>query len=441
MDPPALRRRLGYWDLLGYGMAYVAPIAPLSTLGFVWNASGGLLVLAYLLGALAMYFTAKSYALMTEAQPLAGSVYAFARLGLGQFAGFFAGWMILLDYLLVPALLYALAAVAMSTLLPVVPRPLWIVLSFSVTFGINWFGIQVTTRANFFFLALQGLMLLAFLGFALAALHSGKGHGALTLKPVFDAGLFDASKVFAGTSICLLSFLGFDAISTLSEEARDQSGRTVGRAIIGTLVATTLIFAAQTWIIGNLMPGFAIKDAAAAAFELADWAIGAWFAVIMAWVIALTNGFSNPVPMQAGVARVVFAMGRDRQLPGVLAAVHPRHGTPYAAMIATGILSLGVALAMQARIDDLASIVNFGALIGFTLLHVSVIAHFGFRRGSRDFFRHWLVPIAGLTVVLAVLTGMSRIALVGGGLWMAAGLVYGLVLRLRPQDGITAKTV
>jgi amino acid transporter len=436
--PAALRKTLSYWDLVAYGLAYIAPIAPLSTIGFVWDASGGLVVLAYLLGAVCMYFTARSYATMCEAVPHAGSVYAFARLGLGRFAGFMAGWMILLDYLLIPALLYVLASIAMGTLLPQVGRWVWIVLTMGITLVVNWFGIRVTTRVNFAFLALQALMLLAFLALALVALLGGKGDGALTLRPVFDAASFDAGKIFSATSICVLSFLGFDAISTLAEETKDSSGKTVGRAIMGTLVVATLIFVVQTWIVGDLLPGLRIQDPAAAAFELAHWAVGAGFAAFMAWVIALVNGFSNPVPMQAGVARVLFAMGRDRQLPSALGRVHPKYGTPYVSMLASSALSLVIALAMRDNVDELASIVNFGALTGFALLHLSVLNHFAVKMRSRRIFVHWTVPLVGLGVVLAVLSGMSRFALDVGMTWMAAGAVYGFVLRARNRDEIRA---
>jgi amino acid transporter len=212
----------------------------------------------------------------------------------------------------------------------------------------------------------------------------------------------------------------------------------VGRAILGALAVTTTIFVLEMWIIGNLMPGIQVKEPAAAAFEMADWAIGASFAAFMAWVIALVNGLSNPVPMQAGVARVLFAMGRDRQLPHLLARVHPKYGTPHVSMLVTSALSLAVALAMQDKIDELTSIVNFGALLGFALLHLSVIAHFGLRRKSSQVFLHWVVPVLGLVVVIAVLSGMSEFALQVGLTWLALGAAYGLVLRARHRDEIQA---
>jgi amino acid transporter len=429
-----LKRSLRYWDLVLYGLAYIAPFAPLSTLGFVWNESNGLIVLAYVLGAVCMYFTAQSYATMTETLPTAGSVYGFARHSLGTFPGFIAGWMILLDYLLIPAFVYVLIAVALGSLLPGIDRGIWIVLMVAATTGVNWFGITVTSRANFIAVALQVVILVGFLILGVIALYAGKGNGALTLKPVFDAATFDSGKIFSATSICIMSFLGFDAVSTLAEEVEGGDRRVVGKAIIAVLVLSAVFFVAVTWVLGNLLPGIAIKDPAAAVYELAAWATGPWTAVVLAWAYAGIVGLSNALPMQVGVARVVFAMGRDRQLPRLLARVHPRYHTPYVGMLVTAALSLAVALYMKNRLDDLASIVNFGALSGFLFLHISVLAYFGARRRSPKWIRHWMVPICGIIVVLGVFSGMSALAVKVGSVWLAAGLVYGLVLKAKHRE-------
>ena len=434
VSPVKLKRSLRYWDLVLYGLAYIAPFAPLSTLGFVWNESNGLIVLAYVLGAVCMYFTAQSYATMTETLPTAGSVYGFARHSLGAFAGFIAGWMILLDYLLIPAFVYVLIAVALETLLPGFDRGVWIVLLVTMTTAVNWFGITVTSRANFVSVALQVIILGGFLVLGVMALYAGKGNGGLTLKPVFDAATFNAGKIFSATSICIMSFLGFDAVSTLAEEVEGGDRRVVGRAIIAVLVLSAVFFVAVTWVLGNLLPGIAIKDQAAAVYELAAWATGPWTAVVLAWAYAGIVGLSNALPMQVGVARVVFAMGRDRQLPRVLARVHPRYHTPYVGMLVTAALSLAVALYMKNQLDDLASIVNFGALSGFLFLHISVLAYFGVQRRSAAWIRHWLVPVCGIVVVLAVFSGMSALAVKVGSAWLLVGLVYGLVLKSKHRE-------
>ena len=426
---PRLQRSLGYWDLILYGLAYIAPFAPLSTLGFVWQESHGLIVLAYLLGGVCMYFTARSYATMTEALPTAGSVYGFARSSLGAFPGFIAGWMILLDYLLIPAFVYVLMAVALETLLPGVDRGVWIVLLVAVTTGVNWFGITVTSRANFVSVALQVVILGGFVVLCVLALRAGKGNGGLTLKPVFDATVFDAGRIFSATSICIMSFLGFDAVSTLAEEVAGDDRRVVGRAIIMVLILAAVFFVGVTWVFGNLLPGITLHDPAAAIYELAAWATGPWTAAVLAWAYATIVGLSNALPMQVGVARVVYAMGRDRQLPRVLARIHPRHHTPYVGMLVTAAISLAVALYMKNKLDDLASIVNFGALSGFLFLHVSVLARFALKQRSRAWIAHWLVPVCGIVVVSAVFSGMSMLAVEVGGVWLLAGLAYGVWLK------------
>lgn len=135
-------------DLIAYGLAYIAPMAPLTTFGFVWDASGGLIALAYLLGAICMYFTAQSYATMSATVPCSGSVYGFARHSLGELPGFIAGWLILLDYLLIPALVFLVMAVGLQTLLPNLDRATSLAGLVVISLAVNWLGVAVTTRVS-----------------------------------------------------------------------------------------------------------------------------------------------------------------------------------------------------------------------------------------------------------------------------------------------------
>jgi amino acid transporter len=197
---------------------------------------------------------------------------------------------------------------------------------------------------------------------------------------------------------------------------------------------SAVFFVAVTWVLGNLLPGIVIKDSAAATYELAAWATGPWTAVVLAWTNAVIVGLSNALPMQVGVARVVFAMGRDRQMPHAFARVHPRYRTPYVGMLVTSGISLAVGLVMENRLDDLASIVNFGALSGFLLLHVSVLVRFGIKQRSRQILAHWIVPICGFLIVLAVFSGMSALAVKVGLTWLIVGLLYGVVLKAKHRE-------
>src|SRR6202165_4517728 len=181
-----LSRALTTRDLVVYGMIFMVPIAPYSVFGFVWNDAKGMVPLAYLVGLIGMFFTAMSYAEMSRAFPLAGSVYTYAQRGLHEVAGFFSGWLILLDYILVPALLYLFSAVALRPLLPGVPEWLWLCGFISFNAFVNLLGIQFTARVNRYMLLMELVALGLFVVLGLIALYGGAGAGGLTLRPVYD---------------------------------------------------------------------------------------------------------------------------------------------------------------------------------------------------------------------------------------------------------------
>jgi amino acid transporter len=436
--PRALKRTLKYSDLVLYGLAYISPFAPFTTLGFVWKESNGLIVLAYVLGSVCMYFTARSYATMVSTVANAGSVYGFAQFALGPFAGFIAGWLVLLDYLLIPAFCFVSFGIAMNTLLPGTDRTVWIVLVIVLTTLVNWFGIKVTSRANFVAVAIQVIVVVGFVALAYLALRSGKGTGRLTIDPLFTPSALAGAHIFGATSICIMSFLGFDAVSTLSEEVVGGDRRIVARSIIDVLLISSFIFIGVTWVLGNLMSGYNLRDPATAIYDVAAWAIAPWVAQVLAWTNATVVALSTAIPTQVGVARVVYAMGRDRQLPPILAKLHPRHATPYVAMLTTAALSLVIALYFEQSLDELTSIVNFGALSAFLLLHASVLGYFAIKGRSRSWFVHWLVPICGILVVVMVLAGMSASALTVGVAWLVVGVGYGLALKKKRAGKLPA---
>ena len=191
-----LRRALTLRDLVIYGMIFMVPIAPFGVYGFVWNEAKGMVPMAYLVGLVGMVFTALSYAAMSRAFPLAGSVYTYAGRGLHETAGFLSGWLILLDYMLVPSLLYLLSAVALRPLVPTVPAWIWLGGFIAFNAVANLIGIEFTARVNRIMLALELATLAAFLAVGLHALYGrGEGAGALTLAPIYDPRVFSWSTV------------------------------------------------------------------------------------------------------------------------------------------------------------------------------------------------------------------------------------------------------
>ena len=236
-----LHRALTTKDLIIFGMIFMVPIAPYSVFGFVWNDAKGMVPLAYLVGLIGMFFTALSYAAMSRAFPLAGSVYTYAQRGLHEIAGFFSGWLILLDYILVPSLLYLFSAVALRPIFPALPPWIWLVGFISFNAVVNLLGIQLSARVNRYMLAMELVILALFVILGLAALYGGTGAGRLTLKPIYDPHVFSLATVAGATSIAVLSFLGFDGISTLAEENRGGQNA-VGRATVLSLLLVGVLF-------------------------------------------------------------------------------------------------------------------------------------------------------------------------------------------------------
>jgi amino acid transporter len=422
-----LHRTLSTRDLVVYGMIFMVPIAPYSVFGFVWHDSKGMVPLAYLVGLIGMFFTALSYASMSRAFPLAGSVYTYAQRGLHDLAGFFSGWLILLDYILVPALLYIFSAIALRGLFPRLPEWVWLLGFTGFNAVVNLLGIQFTARVNWYMLLMELITLTLFVAFGLTALYQGRGAGGLTLKPIYNPSVFSLATVVGATSIAVLSFLGFDGISTLSEESIGGQSA-VGRATLLSLALVGGLFILQTWIATDLAQGMRFSSPAAAFYDISERAGGAWLRLITIGAVVIASGIANALVAQAAVARILFAMARDGKLPAVLARIHPRYKTPYVSTLVVAGVSLMVGLFFSERVDDLTRIVNFGALTSFLLLHLSVINHYFVRQRSGAWLRHLILPMAGFTVIAYVLYEMDSAAKILGAWWIAIGALYYLIL-------------
>ncbi|MEV0382545.1 APC family permease [Nonomuraea sp. NPDC050643] len=424
-----LQRSLGFADLMIYGLIFMVPIAPFGIFGNVFAISHGMVALAYVVGLVAMAFTALSYAQMARAFPMAGSVYTYAGRGIAAPVGFIAGWAILLDYVLVPSLLYLVAGVAMNSFVPVVPVWAWVVAFVVLNTVINYLGIQMTARITRIMLVAELAVLAVFLVVGGIALAQGKAQtGALT--PLFDSSAFSLSVVFAAASVAVLSFLGFDGISTLAEENKEDARR-LGRAMVAALAVAAVLFVVQTWVAALLAPDraklIAEGDLTGNAFyDAAAFAGGPWLAVLCAVATAIAWGFANSLVAQAATSRLLFAMARDRQLPSFLARVDPRHRVPVNATLVVAVLSLAIGIFMSTRstgIGELASLVNFGAMTAFLLLHVSVVVHYVVRRRSGNYWAHLLAPAIGFAVLVAVVINQNVAAQWVGGIWLALGLI------------------
>lgn len=416
-------------DLVVYGLLFIGPLAPVGVFGVLDAHASGAVALVYLLATLGMAFTAWSYAQMSRVVPNAGSVFAYASQGLGRPAGFAAGWMAMLDYLLIPSVAYLFSGIALHAMVPSVAAWVFTVVAFALTTALNLVGVRVAARVGFVVLVGEIVGLALFVAGAVVVLWV-HGPARPWSAPFTGVGPLDAHMVTGAISIAVLSFLGFDAIASFAEESTGDA-RQVGRAIMFCLVLAGALFIVQSYLASVLS---AIPPAELAAhperqgtafYDIARIAIGPWLATVLATTKAIGPAFSA-MTGQAAAGRLLFGMARDGQLPRALARVDAKHGVPRASLLTVAALTLAVSVWAARQADGLSvlvGIVDVGALAAFTLLHASVVGYFVVKRKAAARAAHWLLPVVGAAVTLWVLAGSSALARTVGAVWFAAGVV------------------
>ncbi|MFF1689736.1 MULTISPECIES: APC family permease [unclassified Streptomyces] len=431
-EEDGLRRSLGFRDLVVYGLLFIAPMAPVGIFGTLDAKSHGAVALVYVVATVAMAFTAFSYAQMVRVAPQAGSVFTYARVGLGEAPGFIAGWMAMLDYLLIPAVAYLFSGIAMNALVPSVSRWVWTALAVIITTLLNLWGVRAAARVGFAVLAMEIVVLLVFIGSAIVVLaRDGAARGWLSpLTGDGSQGAFALSAVVGAVSVAVLSYLGFDAIVSFAEEVTGSSAK-VARAVLFCLALAGVLFIAQTYLVALLEPVPSAELAAdpakqgSAFYDAIDVSVGGWLHDLVAVSKAIGAAFAA-LAGQAAAGRLLFAMARDRRLPKALSRTDS--GVPRVALLCAAVVTL-VAAVWAARRDDgldhLVSVVDIGALTAFVLLHASVVGWFVVRRGGGtvSWWRHLLVPVLGAAITVAVIVEASGTAQVVGAIWLAVGLV------------------
>lgn len=429
-----LKRSVSTVDLLIYGLIFMVPIAPWAIFGSVYNASHGMVPLVYLIGLIAMIFTALSYAQMSRAFPLAGGVFAYVGRGVNPKLGFFAGWLMLLDYLLVPTLLYVIAAESMVGIFPDTPRWLWGLLFVAVNVIVNLTGVSSLKIANRVFLVMEAVFVIAFIVLAVRAISGGTVPGAnWSAAPIWDSTAVTPALLAGALSIAVLSFLGFDGISTMAEESTGGN-RSAGRAMVLALIIVAVLFISQTWLASMLRGEYAIipeSEVGNAFFDgvraiSSSWVVNAFFVCNV-----LAVGIANSLAAQAATSRLLYSMARDRQLPTFLRHINSRK-VPSNAILLVGAISAVLVIFFVGHIDIMSSMVNFGALTAFALLHLSVMWFYLRVRGSRRFVVHLVAPLVGFLIIAFVLFNAGLQAQVTGLIWLVVG---GIVFAINMLTG------
>lgn len=423
-----LKRGLTLRDVVLYGMLFMVIIAPQSIYGEIQLASGGMTPLVYIIGVVAISFTAMAYMHMSNRFPIAGSVYAYVQRGINPHIGFIAGWLILLDYIFVPSLLYVMVAGWGVALVPQIPWYAWILIFIVFNTVVNIRGIEMTKGVDWVMFLLEIGILLFFVIIGLKYVLGGGGYGELSMDPIYQPGKLNPSFIASATSIACLSFLGFDGISTLAEETVKPE-KTVGKGILISLIAIAGVFVLQTYVAALIQPDWQHVSAATGFFDAAELAGGEALKVALLVINILAVGVANIMAAQTAAARMLYGMGRDGVIPKVFAKIHPKYQTPYVGTLVIGVLSCILPLVLT--LSQLVRLVNFGALSSFILLNIAVFVFFFIKEKRRktfgDFMKYLICPILGVAILLFVFSGFEKLTYIIGFTWLVLGIIIGAI--------------
>ncbi|TIC87839.1 APC family permease [Nocardioides sp. GY 10113] len=435
---PGLKRSLSLWAIVLLGLGYMTPTVMFDTFGIVSIQTNGAVTLAYLVALVVMLFTAISYGRMSRVFPSAGSAYTYTRETMNPRLGFLVGWAALLDYLLLPLVNTLIIRIYMTALFPSVPAWVWVVLVIAILTGLNAWSVTSTAKVNTVLVVFAVTMIAVFVALALGQLADGMGTGTLfTTEPLFHEGVHSAAVLTGATVVCF-SFIGFDAITMYAEEARDKN--IVPKAIVITLLIGGAIFVVSAFVAQAVFPdasGFEVTDDPLP--EMALIVGGKLFQLLFvsaAFAATLASGLAS----HASVSRLLYVMGRNGTLrpARLFGYVHPTRRTPIFSIVVVGAVCL---LAITPSLELVASMINFGALVAFSFVNLSVIAHFAVRRRECRTPKQIALNVA-LPLVSTAMTGvlwsfLHRDALIFGLAWVAFGVVYAIFVAKRSGRDLT----
>jgi putrescine importer len=419
---PRLRRSLTLWDLILYGIIVIQPVAPMSVFGVLSDRGRGHVVTTILIAMVAMLFTAISYGRMARAYPSAGSAFTYVGQEISPALGYVTGWSMVMDYMLNPIICIIWCSQQAHVFAPGVAYWVWAIFFAAVFTGLNIQGVKTSARVNTGLAIGMGVVIAIF--FVAAARYIfGHPHdeAGFFTRPFYDPSMWNTRAVLGGTSIAVLTYIGFDGISTLSEEAENPR-RNILLATVFTCVVIGILSAIQVYAAQLIWPASQpFPDIDTAFVHVAARAWRPLFAIV-GFTLLVAN-FGSGMGAQLGAARLLYGMGRSSALPkSFFGAVDPKRHVPRNNVVFVGVIALIGAFVISYGLG--AEMLNFGALIAFMGVNAAAFVRY-YLRSEEKKLTNLIPPILGFFICLLLWLNLSRPAKIAGVIWMAVGIALG----------------
>jgi amino acid transporter len=422
-----LKRSLRFWDLVLYGIILIQPTAPMPVFGVLYDKSNGHVTATILLALVAMLFTAISYGRMARVYPHGGSAFLYVGKEIHSSLGYITGWCLVMDYIINPLICTIWCSSAAMNFLPHVPYIAWAAF-FAILFTtLNCNGIETSARINALMAAALGLVIVwvlaASVRWMLGLVHPS---AAVFLDPLYHPSSFHTGAVLRGTATAVLTYIGFDGISTLTDEARNPE-RNVPRAIVLTCLITGILAAVEVYFAQLVWPRDAAFPDINTAYVYVSGRVGGplLFAVVNGALLLANVG--SGMASQLGAARLLYAMGQDGALPRrFFASVSPKNRIPRNNVILIGAICLVGAMIFSYSLG--ADLLNFGALLAFMGVNIASML-WGWRHGRGRQWFPMLLSLGGFATCATLWWMLDPKAKIVGTVWACTGILLWLIRR------------
>ncbi len=435
-EGPRLTRALTLWNLVIIGVIIIQPVAPMGIYGVISNKAQGHVVTTILIAMVAMLFTAISYGRMARVYPSAGSAYTYVGQEISPALGYITGWSMVMDYILNPLICVAFCSKAAMNILPIFPFYIWVVI-FAVFFTmLNLRGIKTSAQFNEWLCAGMSVVVLIFFGAVIRYIWGLHTYGPRFFsEPFYNPETFKLPRLFTGTSVAVLTYIGFDGISTLSEEAENPRRNILLATVLVCLITGVLssleVYGAQLVWGSKPFP----TDQVESAFALISRQAGGIIIFHLINFTLLIANMGSGMGSQLAAGRLLYGMGRGNALPkSFFGAIEPKRRIPRNNIIAVGAFALVGASLLEFFANRLgggayeigAQALNFGAFIAFMGVNASSIAHYWVKAEKKS-LGNLIPPLLGFLICGYIWLMLSTPAQIVGGIWMTAGIVYGAI--------------
>lgn len=423
---PRLKRVLGLWDLIVYGMIIIQVVAPVPIFGIVQQRSNGHAVTAVLLAMVAMLITAVSYGRMAVLYPMAGSAYTYVARAMNPHLGFLTGWAMFLDYLIIPLVGAIIPALAIKALVPAIPYALLTFLIILAMTVLNLRGIRTTARTNTLLLVVTSVVVVVFVILAVRHLFAHDGwRGVFSIKPFYDPSKFKWNALLSGTSLAALTYIGFDSVTTLAEDAINPKRNIVLATVLVCLI-TGALSALELYLFQRVWPDWTTSSDLDTAYLDVMKLVGGTVLFVLFSIVMSVSQFGSGLTGQVGAARLIYGMGRDNVLPrSLFGYLNPRSQNPTRNILLIGALAFVGTLAIS--FEDACDLLNFGAFLGFMGVNAATVKSYYLNPPEshrRSFLKDALLPGAGFIFCLIIWIGLPMLAKIVGTIWLLGGLAY-----------------